>query len=107
MEKVLGQFYFKQTTNGNLIGEFTNNSTIKITAESATLIKRTSGFVGTYSSTWEHENEACITVLTIDLIKKTENLYSLRWVGDGYKYWGEGFIVDNMLIGHYRDFEEI
>jgi hypothetical protein len=108
MSKILGQFYFKRSTNGNLLGEFTNNESEKITAESANLIGSSTNFTGTYKSTWQHEKEACFATLTIEFMNEQKTQYLLKWASnDGFNYWGEGFLVDNILIGHYRDFEAI
>ncbi len=107
MKKILGEFYFKRTVNGNLLGEFTNNKSEIIISESANIISSSTNFIGVYNSTWEHDKEAFFATLTIEYKNKQKTIYSLKWVGIGIAFWGEGFVVDDILIGHYRDFEKI
>jgi len=101
MAKVKGTFYFKSTVNGNLLGEFTNNNSKEIMTESATLdndLESELIFVGNYRSVW------------FDIVLKEMNLeireegikYYLSWSENGIEiYKGEGFLVDEILVGHY------
>lgn len=98
MSKIIGRFYFKQTTNGNLLGEFSNNGTKRNYTESADLLsKKEIDFVGEYNTTW-YEDEACSAKLVIKL--KHENIFTLKWSGKS-NFDGEGMLCDNILIGNY------
>ena len=52
LDKLIGRFYFKQTSNRNLIGEFSNNIEKDIYTESADIIKSNGKYLGVYISTW-------------------------------------------------------
>lgn len=62
---LIGRFYFKPTSNGNLVGEFSNNFSNEIQAKSAVSIKKISNFFGTYRSTWYETNSATPVTLEI------------------------------------------
>jgi hypothetical protein len=98
--KVIGSFYFKKTNSGNLIGEFTNNKLKKILTESATINhEEIDKFEGEYTSSWHQNNTSILVNLTI----KLDGLkYVLEWGKDNNTLFkGEGFNVNNILIGHY------
>lgn len=104
---ILGRFYFKQTTNGNLTGEFSNYAMSGNTTESADIMTTfTQPFIGEYRSTWFEENAESL-ILIISSSNGTNNrIYTLRWTNpnnDEPTFLGEGFIVDGILIGDYRD----
>lgn len=97
-----GGFYFKETSSGNLIGEFINNDSIDVNVEAARLNIRHAMFEGIYDSTWDDG-----TLHQADLeIKKINKKYSLTWTdrmtGGGINYEGEGIIVDDILTGYYK-----
>lgn len=104
---ILGRFYFKQTLNGNLLGEFSNYMINQNTTESADLISEFDQmFIGNYRATWfGHMAES----LDLEIrFKSNENnrIYSLIWSkNQEIIFIGEGFLVDNILIGDYRDDE--
>ncbi|MFA6057531.1 MAG: hypothetical protein WC756_04985 [Taibaiella sp.] len=104
---VIGSFYFRKTFNGNLLGEFSNIHLGKIITESANIITISEGFVGTYESTWYEHKEANALKLSIDYKDDSNNqILELKWSdGTSIIYWGEGFVNDNVLLGHYRNFE--
>ena len=107
---LIGRFWFKKTQNGNLIGEFSNSSSDEISSESADnqLINSSKDFQGKYKSTWQEKGEHLISDLIIMLKQNTiTNIYSLEWrdLDGDIIYIGEGIIVDNILIGDYRDFK--
>ena len=106
---LIGQFYFKQSVNGNLLGEFSNNQSSINTTESADIIHHNiSDFRGTYNTTWQEDGEPFFATLTITFKSNTRGIYSLEWRRNNtIIYWGEALIVDNILVGHYRDFENI
>jgi len=105
-----GRFYFKQTSNGNLIGEFSNEDTNRSYTESADIIdpnKSIEGdYVGVYDSTW-NEDEACHA--TLEIKQKHKGIYSLTWVCDGNfegtNSQGEGMLCDDILVGNYWSLE--
>ena len=106
--KLIGRFYFKQTINGNLIGEFSNNLISRIITESSNLEGEFSNpFIGRFRTIW-HQELANTLVLTISNRRETENrIFELIWRDDEENevFYGEGFIVDGILIGDYRDFK--
>ena len=105
MSKLIGRFYFKRTENGNLIGEYSHNTSKFIATECAEPIGITNGYLGTYNSTWIHEKRAIISELIISNSERSCKVFKLEWKYDESEhFWGEGFIVDGMLIGDYRDF---
>jgi|GEM_PF-756260 len=115
-----GEFYFKLTSNGNLVGEFTNRGTDHIGVESAARREAASerdafGFTGTYRSSWVEPNDRTpgTGVLTITLVNNPSGQllprrYRLEWrahAGEnaGFLFHGHGFVADGLLIGHYGD----
>jgi len=108
MAKLIGRYYFKQTSNGNLIGEFSCNLFHKIYTESADFKegKRSKvPFIGSYFSTWEDEGNSIMADLDIDYkYKQKITIYKLTWKLKGnLTYVGEGMLCDNILIGDYSE----
>ena len=101
--KIIGRFYFKQTSNGNLIGEFSNDHSTGISTESSELFGcKSDGFVGKYYSTWQEDRVACFADLEIAHKHNTNNkIFTLKWTGKS-GFVGEGMLCDNILIGNYR-----
>lgn len=100
---LIGSFYFKKTNNGNLVGEFANNSSEAITTESANELALTKTFIGNYDSTW-HDNSTHFAKLYIHLREKdNDRIFALDWEENGVQtYKGEGFLLDKeTLIGFY------
>lgn len=107
---ILGRFYFKQTNYRNLIGEFSNNESKINLSESANILEfYGEQFIGKYRTTW-FEFSVNTLILEITFKESTNNnIYSLTWRNEENNniiFWGEAFIVDNILIGDYRDFEK-
>ena len=104
---ITGRFYFKQTDSGNLIGEFSNNKMIVNSTESADIVKiKVNVFIGDYKSSWIENGEVELLNLRIEL-KTNTKIYKLIWFkanAEEPAFWGEGFLVDKMLIGNYQDF---
>jgi hypothetical protein len=101
--KITGRFYFKKTQSGNLLGEFSNNATSKNYTESADLCRddRLEIFEGTYFTTWQENGSAEFAEL---VISRVNLIFSLKWtVANAGHFSGEGFLVDGMLVGNYRD----
>jgi len=108
---LIGRFYFRQTNNGNLIGEFSSNQDESIYTESADKISTqetsSSNFIGSYLSTWRLNKKATYSTLIIDFKPGSKNhIYSLSWEDNGKCiYRGEGMLCGDILIGDYRNFE--
>ena len=107
---LIGRFYFKQTENGNLIGEFSNNFTDENITECANIkstYDKKNKFIGNYQTTWI-ENNAKLLNLKIEYRTENKEIFKLTWTNpksDEIIFYGEGFIVDKILIGDYRNFE--
>lgn len=106
-DKTIGRFYFKQTSNGNLIGEFSNdNSQDEISTESAERKVHNDGFAGDYVSTWQENGGPCYAKLSISPKKNVwTKIFSLTWVEtNGTRIFeGEGMFCGDILIGDYRN----
>ncbi|HEX8562713.1 MAG TPA: hypothetical protein VF676_07015 [Flavobacterium sp.] len=104
---VLGRFYFKQTANGNLLGEFSNTGMGLNKTESADIISRFNiPFIGTYRSTWFQQTAQSLNLEIQFKIDSNDRIYSLTWTNNNnVAFLAEGFIVDDILIGDYRDEE--
>jgi hypothetical protein len=99
MAKIKGRFYFKRTSNGNLVGEFSNDAGTKTFTESSDLVGPDSGsFVGQYHSTWQENRQSFFAELTI---KPDGSLLKLAWLG-ATKFEGRGMLCDDILIGDYN-----
>lgn len=105
---ILGRFYLKLTSNGNLHGEFSNYSMNRITAESADFIPNESynGFVGRFRSTWLEIDGPTFSDLQIQFNENTQ-IFTLIWRNTNERaiFHGEGFLIDDILIGDYMDNE--
>lgn len=103
---ILGRFYFRQTQNGNLLGEFSNQRSHENRTESADLITSvTEAFIGDYNATW-FEGGAITNHLRIFPKPNSNNqILLLEWTdaNNRFVFRGEGFIVDGILIGNYWD----
>jgi hypothetical protein len=110
---LLGRFFFKETDNGNLIGELSNYPGPEISTESADWIKGCDDkcancrYHGTYHSTWLDDDGPQYAELKIFKNKKTgaNKLFTLEWRDKNGKliYEGEGMLCDGILIGDYHD----
>ncbi len=105
-----GRFYFKQTANGNLLGEYSNQISTQNTAESSNLLGNfTDPFIGEYQSVWfELGNRAPDAMqLTIEHKPGTfGRIYKVEWSdANRIVFIGEAFLVDDLLIGNYWDME--
>lgn len=99
-----GRFSFKKTQSGNLLGEFSNNSSDGVFTESADLCKNENGFEGTYITTWQESGSAIVCNLSITKkYANSNNIYTLIWSDtSGTTFTGEAMIVDNILVGDYK-----
>jgi|ERR1035437_3763934 hypothetical protein len=104
--KVIGRFYFKKSSNGNLIGEFSNNKSSKISTESSNLAKGCSAnYAGEYHSTWQENRRCLFADLDISENPSSEGkLFTLNWCRDGKPIFeGGGMLCEGILIGDYHD----
>ena len=110
-QTVVGRFYLKKTSNGNLIGEFSHHSSVGNATESCDFREEESRemrkdandhYVGIYHSTWCESETAIFAVLTIT--KKNDKIFTLEWRGKAGKimFTGEGMLCDDILIGDYH-----
>ena len=98
-QKLIGVFYFERTENGNLIGEFSNNKSDKIMAESAMKETPSESLDGVYKSAWFDDDFGGADLT----ITKKRNKFILSWTTPEKKiYSGEGFLTNNKLIGWYE-----
>lgn len=109
MANLIGRFYFKLTESGNLLGEFSNQTSFANSTESADKVSRGVGFEGKYITTWRQEREPFIARLVIRRKSGNyRNILTLQWFRDKeIIYWGEGFVEGGILIGDYRNFEKV
>ena len=105
-DRTEGRFYFKKTTNGNLLGEFSNHAERDVFTESSDLIAPAPGaksdYEGKYASHWREGEEAFFAELSIT--KRSTALFRLKWFGrgDAGNFEGEAMLCDNMLVGDYN-----
>jgi hypothetical protein len=97
---IIGNFYLKQTSSGNLLGEYTNTVNEEIFTENARPINGgSSTFAGEYNTSWLEGNKDDPHKSKL-IIKAEGNKYKLEWSN---LFWGQGFVVDGILIGFYVD----
>jgi len=114
-----GRFYFKLTTNGNLLGEYSNDDCRCSYTEAANRILPSdealpllsgSNFPGHFVSTWyEVRDKGSVTA---DLVIKPKQsclgIFTLVWkeikngaTPNGKLFEGEAMLCDETLIGNY------
>ncbi|HVD99435.1 MAG TPA: hypothetical protein VNB90_14600 [Cytophagaceae bacterium] len=98
-----GWFYFRRTTSGNLVGEYSNNfiNPRRSFTHTGDLIGISNDFQGTYNSTWLEQNVPVIALLTITNVGN--NIFELRWevVNNGPVFIGNASVEGDLLIGEY------
>ena len=110
MTKIHGTFYFKLTDAGNLIGEYSNQTTERGRPESAYRNNTFDqiGFPGEYISTWfepDPINTSVVARLTIAPKNSSTGQLVLDWKSlDNSKdlFHGEAMLCDGILIGNYH-----
>jgi hypothetical protein len=104
-----GRFYFMQTESGNLIGEYSNQLSLRNTPESAELVESNGQFIGNYNSTWFERNERNPVSMQINIDFKPGSegrIFILNWrENDIVHFRGEGFLANGILVGNYWDIE--
>lgn len=110
MSSLTGRFYYRLTTNGNLVGEFSNNHSTRSQPETAERIGGTVtapfGFEGKYQSTWfePDDDQAVLAQLKITQKPGTHQLFNLSWTVPSSTtplFEGEAMIGEGLLIGNY------
>ncbi|MGN6399074.1 MAG: hypothetical protein ACTHMD_01390 [Flavisolibacter sp.] len=104
--KIIGRFYFKLDDKQNLKGFFSNNQHIINYEETANRVIG-NGFQGEFESEWTDNLGKFNAKLTIKAKKGSSEIYSLHWKNNVIEFFGEGIIVEDILIGDYRNFENI
>jgi hypothetical protein len=101
---LFGRFYFKKTSNGNLVGEFSNNISRSISTESADKVESSDSYIGKYNTTWQENGVVRFAKLNISQKQETGNMiFTLEWKeNDKLIFVGEGMFCDNILIGDYQ-----
>jgi hypothetical protein len=113
MPKTIGNFYFKLTDTGNLIGEYSNKGTPKGRPESALRDDQDKGigFAGKYISTWFEPTNApnrgdCLAAeLKITQNLAPSDLFVLEWTplpGSSTSYQGSAMLCGGVLVGNYQ-----
>lgn len=103
MREIFGSFYFRILANGHLSGEYINNDLRVSLRENASRINpEFNGFEGLYSSSWEEIDGNWVDAIL--QIRGDQQKLFLEW-RDGLEdlFFGEGFVVNNMLIGCYSN----
>ena len=109
-----GRFYFELTSNGNLLGEYSNNhlnSGIEVEAAKRVAEGREefanlkgSEFHGEFLSIWtQGKSGSPPCYLEISRDKNRLQIFSLVWSKKkgGKLYHGEGMLAGHLLIGNY------
>ena len=102
MSKVIGRFYFEIDSKNNLNGKFSNNLHTTNYSEIANRLSGT-GFIGDFNTEWIDDKGPFKSHLKIDLKTGSMDIYSLNWKNGMIEFFGEGIIVNNILIGDYRN----
>jgi hypothetical protein len=114
MPNVIGNFYFKLTTAGHLLGEYSNSGTPWARPECAfrgddVPYAERQSFVGTYTSTWHEPTGSTVTV-TLTIVPRYRpaeqaTLFELTWTrrpGGSVMYQGQAMLNDGQLVGNYQ-----
>lgn len=110
MPKVIGNFYFKLTTAGNLLGEYSNSDTPRARPECAfrddnVLQEERQTFEGTFTSTWYEPDSGSAEVVTLTITPRggTTGGFDLTWSAKNGRtaYSGEAMLNDGQLVGKY------
>lgn len=113
MSPIKGRFYLRQTVNGNLSGEYSNDDSLHSMPECC--CNKTAGasncqpatFVGRYRSTWiEDPNYMTVSAdLEIDLKPKASQIFDLKWidpVSSKTLFRGQAMLAEGgILVGNY------
>lgn len=113
-----GQFYLNLTRNGNLLGEFSNDSGDFVSTESADLDAdseihvdengKTIEYARKWKSTWQEDGKPIFANLTIIPREKKNagnKIFTLEWINSKGEqmFVGEGMLDNNnTLFGRYK-----
>jgi hypothetical protein len=116
MARTHGTFYFKLTTAGHLLGEYSNPDTPRARPECAfrpdgTASADRTTFAGIYTSTWYEPGQVPeVVAATLTIVAKSESgnpatQFILTWTeleSPNVMFRGEAMLNDGILIGHYH-----
>lgn len=105
----IGNFYFEQTENLNLLGEYTNTGMRTIDVETANVLEDNEdslAFSGKYQTVWFDDVKPVNCILDI-IAHETPNKYKLTWtINNRVLFTGEGFVRKGVLMGFYRSVDK-
>lgn len=108
--RFIGRFYFKLTSNGNLIGEYSNSRTSSCCSEAANRVSEWpsrpdelpgAGFIGKYDTAWREGAGVGKSRLVIEREPNRLGIFKVAWTTCD-TFVGEGMLCDDILIGDYR-----
>lgn len=101
---IKGRFYFKKTSSGNIIGEFSNETNNIISTESGDMNKKSDNFIGVYDTIWQERSTIHNAKLSISKKENIQDLiFVLKWTRDEkIIFKGEAIMCDSILIGNYE-----
>ena len=108
--KTKGRFYLKKTSNGNLIGEYSNYPETGVFTEGCDLITPTPDanpnaiYLGDYASHWQEGQRPIFANLKIARKPGSTLLFHLKWDGGNgaASFEGEAMFCDDILVGDYH-----
>ncbi|RZJ72095.1 MAG: hypothetical protein EOO45_11240 [Flavobacterium sp.] len=100
---ILGSFYFRHTSSGNLVGEFMNQLSERAATESADFRREMINGNMEYQSTWFDISGGKMR-LEISPKPGSHNIFRFVWSeGNTQQFIGEAFLSDGIYIGVYWD----
>ena len=102
---LIGRFYFRKTTEGNLIGEYSHRDCTRSYAEAASRVDNGNDWQGEYTTCWVEPPQLQVQQAQLTITRKaaSANLFQLEWNGvDGNELFkGEAMLSNDLLIGDY------
>lgn len=104
--RIFGSFYLQFINQLDLSGEYINNFRTSSVIENAIRVEEDepNQFVGRYLTSWQEENsevqEAELVITNIG------DKFMLRWINESDRstiFFGEGFLMNGILIGCYSN----
>jgi len=100
---IRGRFYLKKTSNGNLVGEFSNDYGLYTESADWEDGCNINKFEGTYHSTWREGTNSRYAKLEIKYEEFTK-LFNLSWETkrNTSNFEGKAMLRDGILVGDYE-----
>lgn len=106
---LIGRFYFRQTANGNLLGEYSHRTSKSrsVYAEAATRTAGVKGWIGEYRTVWREEPNftPSSALLKISHAEGSASLFQVRWFDERNPgrllFEGEAMECEGNLVGDY------